>query len=145
MTDRVKAEIRSRNMAAVKSKNTLPEKAVRSKVFRNGFRYRLHVKSLKGSPDIVFLKYCVAVFIHGCFWHGHDCPKGKRPQTHRKFWNKKINGNIERDKKVSVLLEKEGWKVLTIWACQLEKGTEKLLTLLKNRRKAMDGKSSKTK
>ncbi len=110
-------------MSGVKSKNTLPELTVRQFLFNKGFRYRLHSKKLPGKPDLTLTKYKTTVFINGCFWHGHGCKKSKLPSTNTKFWNKKINGNIERDKKVYKELENLGWKVLLIWECDLKNET----------------------
>lgn len=125
-------------MSAVKGKNTTPERVVRSRVFAAGFRYRLHVKTLPGSPDMVLSRYRVAVFVHGCFWHGHDCPRGKRPQTNQTFWNRKIDHNIEHDRHVVAALEGSGWSVHTLWTCEMEVGLERLLKTLKQRRMAFN-------
>jgi DNA mismatch endonuclease (patch repair protein) len=121
-------------MSGVKSKNTLPELKVRKFLFNKGFRYRLHSKKLPGKPDLTLTKYKTTVFINGCFWHGHGCKKSKLPSTNVEFWNKKINGNIERDKKVYKELENLGWKVLLIWECDL-KNENTLKDLIKKIRK----------
>jgi len=86
-----------------------------------GYRFRLHKKNMPGKPDIVLPKHKKVIFVHGCFWHGHkNCPRSKRPSTNVKFWNKKIDGNIERDKKNIKSLEYLGWKTLIIWTCEIK-------------------------
>ncbi len=137
MADKVTPMQRSAMMAAVKNKNTEPELIVRRRVFAFGFRYRLHVRKLPGTPDLVFPRYRVAVFVHGCFWHGHDCPKGKLPATNRDFWQEKISKNKERDRSTVKALEYKGWRVMTIWFCHIEEGIKDLLTLLIERRKTL--------
>ncbi len=124
-------------MAAVKGKNTKPERIVRSAVFAQGFRYRLHVRELPGSPDLVFRRYRVAVFVNGCFWHGHACPRGKRPESNRDFWNRKINSNIERDRKATSALRKMKWTVHVVWACRIEAGTKNLIRSLRTRQRRL--------
>ena len=136
MADRVSPEVRSAIMSAVKSKNTSPEKFVRSQVFAEGFRYRLHVKELPGSPDIVFARYRTVVFVNGCFWHGHKCPRGKRPKANREFWDHKINQNIERDQRATTALKRAGWNVQILWTCELENGIVRLLKVLRKQRNA---------
>jgi len=123
-------------MSRIKGQNTSPERAVRSAVFKAGFRYRLHARALPGSPDLSFSRYRIAVFVHGCFWHGHDCPRGKRPQTNVSFWQTKIDGNIRRDQRAREALILEGWTVFTVWACQLREQTQGLVRLLRRRRSA---------
>lgn len=135
--DRLSKEDRSRIMAAVKHKNTKPEMWVRSAVHRAGFRYSLHSSDLPGKPDLVLRKYKTVVFVHGCFWHGHECPRGRRPATNVDFWNQKLTRNIERDKKNRAALESLGWKVVLIWQCELEQGLKKLLRYLKGRRSSI--------
>lgn len=104
-------------MARVKNKNTAPEIIVRRMLHRLGYRFRLHRRNLPGNPDIVLPRYQAVVFVHGCFWHGHDCRRGKRPASHTDFWNTKLDRNIERDKYNAVLLQELGWKVLVVWEC----------------------------
>ena len=135
MVDKVEPAQRSAMMAAVKNRNTKLELAVRKQVFAAGFRYRLHVRKLPGTPDLVFPRYRVAGFVHGCFWHGHDCPRGKLPATNRDFWQEKIAKNIDRDQSAVKELESDGWQVVTIWSCRLEEGIEDLLALLRNKLK----------
>lgn len=127
--------MRSANMAAVKNKNTSVEIEVRSRIFAQGFRFRLHSKKLPGSPDIVFTRYRIAVFVHGCFWHGHDCKKGRRPTSNQDFWNKKIDTNMVRDEDAKAALTAKGWKTITIWGCDLIGGTDRLLALLHTQKK----------
>lgn len=108
-------------MALVKVKNTAPEVMLRSMLHRHGFRFRLNNKGLPGKPDIVLSKYKAVIFVHGCFWHGHNCKRGKRPQTNEEFWNKKIDSNIERDELTSNKLMELGWRVLVVWGCEISK------------------------
>lgn len=109
MPDVFTSEKRSWIMGRVKSRNTKPEMLVRSMIHRMGFRFRLHKKDLPGNPDIVLCKHKKVIFIHGCFWHGHeDCPRSKRPTTNIEFWNKKLDQNIERDKRFQRLLKEAG-------------------------------------
>lgn len=111
---------RSQIMASITGKETKPEISVRSYLFRQGFRFRKNVKTIPGKPDIVLPKYQTIIFIHGCFWHGHNCKKATRPTSNTEFWNTKIQGNIERDKQVKSELKKIGWKILTVWDCELK-------------------------
>ena len=130
MTDRVTPALRSAMMAAIKGKNTKPEKFVRSRLFASGYRFRLHRRDLPGSPDIVLPRYRTVVFVHGCFWHGHDCPHGRRPKSNVKFWNAKIDRNKARDIAVIVALESLGWRVETVWECRVEQDTADLIRRL---------------
>jgi DNA mismatch endonuclease (patch repair protein) len=109
---------RSRVMAAVRSKNTTPELLVRRLVHRMGLRFRLHSKALPGSPDLVFPSRRRAIFVHGCFWHGHTCGRCRIPATNRGFWKKKLSANAERDRRALRRLRRLGWKVLVVWECQ---------------------------
>lgn len=113
-------EKRSYIMSMIKSRNTKPEMIVRKYLFSKGFRYRIHVKSLPGSPDIVLPKYRVAIFVNGCFWHGHDCPEFRPPKVRTDFWMNKINRNRERDTAVRQQLRELGWRTMAIWECQLK-------------------------
>lgn len=124
MADIHNPEIRSYNMSQVGSKNTKPELIVRSFLHSNGFRYSLHKKELPGSPDIVLRKYNTVIFVHGCFWHGHDCKEGGIPKTNTDFWKEKIRRNKERDRKNIEKLEELGWEVIEVWSCNL-KGDER--------------------
>ncbi len=107
-------------MASISGKETKPEISVRSFLFRQGFRFRKNVKTLPGKTDIFLSKYQTVVFIHGCFWHGHNCKKAARPTSNTEFWNAKIQSNINRDMRVKDELKKAGWNVLTIWGCELK-------------------------
>src|SRR5437867_2426272 len=107
-------------MASISGKETKPEILVRHRLFKQGFRYRKNVKTLPGKPDIVLKKYQTIILIHGCFWHGHNCKRGAKPTSNIEFWNSKIQGNIDRDKRVKRKLKKLGWRVLTIWNCELK-------------------------
>lgn len=121
MADVHTKEVRSFNMSQIRSKNTKPELIVRKYLFANGFRYRLHRKDLPGKPDIVLPKYKTAIFVHGCFWHGHKgCKYFVVPKTNTAWWLKKINRNIENDNTALDLLKQSGWKVITIWECKLK-------------------------
>ena len=124
MTDVHSKRVRSKNMAAIRSKNTKPELIIRKALFAKGFRYKLHDKNLPGKPDLVFPKYNAVVFVHGCFWHGHKCHLFKWPSTRPEFWKTKINRNIEVDQKNFKQLKKEGWRIFVVWECAL-KGKKK--------------------
>lgn len=118
MTDVHDKATRSRNMSAIKGKDTKPEVWLRKELFKRGFRYRLHRKDLPGKPDIVLPKYKAVIFVQGCFWHGHSgCPMFKMPATRTEFWLDKITKNKERDVKNIDFLESNGWKVLEVWEC----------------------------
>ena len=138
MADIFSKQKRSEIMSKVRSKNTKPEETVRKYLFSKGFRYRKNVKTLPGSPDIVLPKYKTVIFVNGCFWHGHNCSKGKLPETRKEFWEYKINANIQRDKKNYELLKKQGWKVIVVWECELKskKIREKTLKNLENKLKS---------
>jgi len=122
MADVHSKETRSYNMSKIRSKDTKPELLVRKFLHAQGFRYRLHVKDLPGKPDIVLPKYKTVIFVHGCFWHGHDgCKYYVVPKTKTEWWLNKINGNISKDLSSRELLESKGWKVLEVWECELKK------------------------
>lgn len=122
MTDVHKGDVRSYNMSRIGAKDTEPELIVRRYLHAMGLRYRLHVKSLAGKPDIVFRKFRIAVFINGCFWHGHeDCKFFKVPNTRQEWWSEKIGGNRLRDQSNRNELKKLKWHVITIWQCGLKK------------------------
>ncbi len=121
MTDVHSKETRSYNMSQIRDKNTKPELLVRKYLFSNGFRYRVNVKDLPGKPDIVLPKYRTVIFIHGCFWHGHEgCKYFVIPKTRTEWWTEKIQKNTERDQKVHTKLKALGWNIMTIWECQLK-------------------------
>jgi DNA mismatch endonuclease (patch repair protein) len=120
MVDMLTPEQRSRNMAAIRSKNTCPEMAVRKLVYGLGFRYRLHRRDLPGTPDLVFCSRKKIIFVHGCFWHLHSCLRGQvAPVTNAEFWRAKRERNVRRDRSNRKLLSKAGWATLTIWECQI--------------------------
>lgn len=122
MTDVHSKEIRSYNMSRIRSKDTKPEMLVRRFLHKNGFRYRLHVKDLPGKPDIVLPKYKTVIFIHGCFWHGHEgCKYFVVPKTRTEWWVNKIHANASNDLKCEEELRSDNWNVLKIWECQLKK------------------------
>ena len=132
MADVHTKEIRSYNMSQIKGKNTKPEMLVRKFLFANGYRYKLNDKTLPGKPDIVLPKYKTVIFVHGCFWHGHKkCKYFVVPKTRTDWWLNKINGNIANDTKVVKALRKDGWKIITIWECNLKPAkVEKTLNTL---------------
>jgi DNA mismatch endonuclease (patch repair protein) len=108
-------------MAGVKNKNTGPELQVRSLLHKLGYRFRLHEKELPGCPDIVFKKRKKAIFVHGCFWHGHEgCARSVRPTSNIEFWNKKLSGNFLRDRRNMEALDSLGWQSLVVWTCELK-------------------------
>lgn len=133
MADFLSQSGRSSLMSRVKASGTSPEMAVRSILRRNGFRLRYKNDGLAGKPDIVVTQLCAAIFVHGCFWHGHSCNRGKRPSTNTEFWNAKIDANCQRDRRVKRQLREAGWNVAIIWACELaniDKAEHKLLAFL---------------
>jgi DNA mismatch endonuclease (patch repair protein) len=129
MADKWTAEQRSAMMSRVKNANTKPEVRVRQMLHRLGYRFRLHGKKLPGSPDIVLPKYRKVIFVHGCFWHGHTCSKGKRPATRVEFWNEKLDRNLARDSQAQQELRALGWSYLVVWECQLKDETALTKTL----------------
>jgi len=120
MTDIISKKKRSQLMAKITGKETEPEILVRKYLFSKGFRFRKNDKRYPGTPDIVLPKYDTAIFVHGCFWHGHSCRAGRLPSSNKKYWNVKIAENRVRDKKKKRLLRKDGWKVIEIWQCKLK-------------------------
>jgi DNA mismatch endonuclease, patch repair protein len=122
---------RSEVMSRIKGKNTKPEITLRSQLFKQGFRFRIHAKSLPGIPDIVLPKYNTAIFVHGCFWHFHkDCSEGRIPSSNSKFWQKKLQNNVKKDKLHLSELKKNGWNVIVVWECEIEKRLESSLIRL---------------
>jgi DNA mismatch endonuclease (patch repair protein) len=119
MVDVVDKATRSRMMAGIKGKNTKPELTIRKGLHRLGFRFRLHDRHLPGKPDLIFPGRKAAVFVNGCFWHGHDCPRFKIPTSRAEFWINKINANRARDLKVGVALAAAGWRQAIVWECAL--------------------------
>ena len=124
MTDVLTREQRRYNMSRIRGKDTKPEMIQRRGLHAAGFRYRLHVEDLPGKPDLVFPRYRAVIFVHGCFWHGHDCPLFKLPSTRTEFWAEKIRKNQERDRRAVQALEAANWRVMTVWECLL-KGSRK--------------------
>lgn len=118
--DIVDQETRSRMMRSVRQRDTLPEVRLRRALHRLGFRYRLGRRDLPGSPDIVFPRFKAVVFVHGCFWHGHDCRFATVPKTRPEFWRAKFEANRQRDARVVRELAAAGWRVLTLWECALK-------------------------
>jgi len=113
------SEQRSRNMSAIKSKNTKPEIKVRKILHSMGYRFRLHSKDLPGSPDIVLPKYKTVIFVHGCFWHRHEnCKYASTPKTRKDFWNKKFKENIKRDLEIQDKIKNLDWRSVVIWECE---------------------------
>ena len=118
--DKLTKERRSWNMSRVRAKNTKPEVYVRSMLHRMGYRFRIHQKGLPGKPDIILPKYHTVVFVHGCFWHGHEgCKDFAPPKTRTGWWLNKINGNKKRDIDNVTQLKNLGWKVIIVWECEL--------------------------
>lgn len=134
MQDTLTPEARSHLMARVRGRDTGPELHVRRALWTDGFRYRIHVGNLPGTPDLVLSKYRIVVFVHGCFWHQHGCKRSKRPASNQEFWNSKLDTNISRDARNRTRLEVRGWTVTTIWECKLDSDTESLLRLLRELR-----------
>lgn len=132
MTDIKTPEQRSRNMAAIKGKDTKPEMIVRKYLFSRGLRFRVQVKKLPGTPDIVLPKYKTAIFVNGCFWHGHEgCKYFRLPKSNVEFWREKIERNIERDRESMKALFDLGWKVIRVWECELRNKANREDTLNK--------------
>lgn len=119
MADRLSPQGRSALMSRIGAKNTKPEMAVRRMLHALGYRYVLHDKRLPGTPDLVFPARRKAVFVHGCFWHGHSCGRGFRPSSNAEFWSAKIDGNRARDRRNVRALRTQGWRALTVWECGL--------------------------
>lgn len=120
MTDRLDPVARRRLMQAVKTKDTGPERAVRSLLHRLGYRFRLHRRDLPGTPDIVLPGRLVAIFVHGCYWHGHGCRIGRLPKSRLDYWQAKIEANRQRDDRKADSLGALGWRVLVVWQCELK-------------------------
>lgn len=125
MADTVDAFTRSRIMSSVRGKNTKPEMVIRKALHARGFRYRLHSPRICGKPDLALSRYRAAIFVHGCFWHGHDCHLFRMPSTRSEFWRAKINRNRQRDTEVRTSVLENGWRYLIVWECAL-KGKKRL-------------------
>ena len=137
VTDTLTIAERSRLMAKIKGKNTRPEIAVRSLLHRAGYRFRIHVSSLPGKPDIVLPQFRTVVFVHGCFWHRHmGCKAATTPKNHRKFWAEKFARNVANDRKHLGQLRHLGWKTIVVWECQLKKPERALARIEKTLKKA---------
>lgn len=118
--DKVSRAQRSRNMAAVRTKDTEAELFVRRLLHSEGFRFRIHRKDLPGTPDIVLPKYRATIFVHGCFWHAHGCSRGNAPSSNVNFWKRKREANVNRDRRQIEALTSLGWRVLVLWECELK-------------------------
>ena len=118
-------------MSKIPGKETKPEILVRRFLFSKGFRFRKNVKDLPGKPDIILPKYKTAIFVHGCFWHGHSCKRGTLPEANHEFWREKIGKNVERDNSNIHKLEEQGWSVIIIWSCELKNEQLREVTLHK--------------
>lgn len=129
MADIFTKKKRGQIMASISGKETKPEIIIRKYLFAQGFRFRKNVRTLLGKPDIVLPKYKTIIFVHGCFWHGHSCNRGKIPTTNAEFWRAKIQSNIKRDRKVIRELKKSGWKIIIVWDCKLSSKTKSEKTL----------------
>ena len=134
--DRLKQEERSALMKRVRRSDTAPELKIRKALHRQGLRYVIGDKRLPGSPDLVFPRHRSVVFVHGCFWHGHECRQGRAPSTKQEFWIPKIEGNKHRDERKRVLLEALGWRVLTVWECEFKKLGDESLAIFASELKA---------
>lgn len=121
MADKHTKEVRSRNMAHIRSSNTKIEEKVRKYLFSKGFRYMKNVRKLPGCPDIVLPKYKTVVFVNGCFWHKHDCSRFVWPSSNQEYWVPKIMGNVERDERTYKELHDQGWNIVVVWECELKK------------------------
>jgi DNA mismatch endonuclease (patch repair protein) len=121
MVDVHTPEQRSRNMSAIRGKDTIPEISVRTLLHSLGYRFRLHRKNLPGKPDIVLPKHKAVVFVHGCFWHCHNCRFGRvQPATRSGFWTAKRLSNVERDRRNKAMLKTLGWRVMVVWECEVK-------------------------
>lgn len=135
MPDVVDPVTRSRMMSGIKARNTEPEMQIRHALHAEGFRYRLHAPEIPGKPDLVFPRYHATIFVHGCFWHGHDCPLYRIPGTRPEFWKAKIERNRQRDAEVQIQLALSGWRSMTVWECAIRGagrlGLEETVKLIK--------------
>lgn len=122
MADNHSKEVRSKNMSHIRSTNSKPEEKVRKALFAQGFRYKKNVKDLPGKPDIVLPKYHTVIFVNGCFWHKHNCPRFVWPSSNTDYWIPKIKRNVQRDIETQSKLSAMGWKVIVVWECELKNG-----------------------
>ena len=127
MADIVTPEKRSQMMAGIKGKNTRPEMAIRTGLHKIGFRYRIHVRDMPGKPDMIFPKFRAVLFVHGCFWHHHDCHLFKWPSSRVEFWRTKIDRNVEVDRLNIEKLREAGWRIGIVWECAVKGRTRKPL------------------
>lgn len=138
MSDIYSSSKRNNIMSGIKYRNTNIEVKFRKRLWSKGIRYRVNVQKMYGKPDLVLKKYRTVIFIHGCFWHGHTCKKGKLPKTRTEFWREKERNNANRDSEVSSFYEQKGWQVITIWGCEiinasvLSEAIQKVVCLLEN-------------
>ncbi len=131
MADRLTQEERSNLMSKIHSTNTTIEIKVRKYLFSKGFRFRVNDKRYAGRPDIVLPKYKTIIFIHGCFWHGHpNCKVSHVPKSNDGYWSVKLKKNVERDNQHVILLESQGWRVITLWECDIKKDFENTMDRL---------------
>lgn len=126
MADIVSPEVRSRMMSGIRGKDTKPEWLVRRALHARGFRYRLHDRKLAGRPDLALPRYRAVVFVHGCFWHGHDCRYFRLPTTRTEFWESKISRNQSNDSRNRASLLEAGWRVAVVWECALRGATHNM-------------------
>lgn len=141
MVDRLTPERRSWNMSRIRGKDTGPERQLRSMIHRAGFRYRLHAADLPGRPDIVLKKFSTAIFVNGCYWHRHPgCRKATTPTTRTEFWQAKFSATVERDIRKTAELMAAGWRVLTVWECEIASQPEAVLNhIISELKGAADG------
>jgi len=131
---------RSRMMSSIRGKNTWPERMLRSRLFARGFRYRLHVRNLPGSPDLVFPKHRAVIFVHGCFWHRHEgCRYTTIPKANAEFWEQKFQGNVDRDARHAAMLREGGWRVGVVWECALKYSVEDTIRIVEEWLHGEDG------
>jgi DNA mismatch endonuclease (patch repair protein) len=132
VADKFSSKKRSEIMSRISGHDTQPEKSVRSLLHNMGYRFRLHRSNLPGKPDIVLPRHKKIIFVHGCFWHGHKgCNRSQRPTSNVEFWNRKLTGNIERDKRILSELKRSSWKTLIVWGCQTRTADKLRAKLLK--------------
>ncbi|MEZ5595768.1 MAG: very short patch repair endonuclease [Pseudomonadales bacterium] len=134
MVDSLTAERRSWNMSRIRSRDTGPERTLRSMLHRAGFRFRLHDRSLPGTPDIVMKKHRVAILVHGCYWHRHEgCRNATTPSTRTNFWQEKFGATVARDERNLEALTQLGWKPVVVWECDLKKRPDDVLAQIKRK------------
>lgn len=145
MTDVVDSGTRSRMMSGIRGKNTKPELLIRSQLHRKGYRFRTHVAGLPGKPDIVLKRHHAIILVHGCFWHGHNCPLFKWPATRAEFWRTKIRQNRRNDSKTMKALREAGWRICVVWECSVKGANRNIPAItgridrwLKGKRKFME-------